>query len=923
MKFDATFLRSKVARRVFFLFILCALLPITVLAIISFSHVSQQLKEQSHKRLHQASKSVGMAVYERLLFLEAEMKLIGSNLGGSGDPAKVSLEGLGKDLAKRFKTLALQTDKGRSITLLGRIEVPRPLTAGERRHIGSGKTLVASETHTDHPARVFMAMALDPQRPDRGILLAELNTVYLWGLGDEATLPPRTDMCVLKRSQDPMICSLHRPGAFAEEIAPLMANSGSRYFEWQDREQEYLASFWSIPLKFRFFSPTWTVVLTESKAAALAPMADFKKTFPGVVLLSLWVVALFSLIQIRRSLVPLEKLQEGTRRIAMRDFGSRVTVTSGDEFEELAESFNTMAGQLGRQFHTLATIGEIDRAVLSALEANTIVDTVLARMRDVFPCDWISVTLRDSEVAHAAWTYLRSGTSESDTLVEAVELTLTDLQTLHENPAHLVIMDKHLPAFLTPLTTRGARSFLVLPLFRAQRLSGFITLGYRDQPVQGQEELAQARQLADQVASALANAHDVEERKRAEALLQESNRRLGDTLGELKTTQKQMIQQERLRALGQMASGIAHDFNNTLSPILGFSELLLLNPKTLDDKDKAKERLRIIHTAAQDATKVVSRLREFYRPREKEDLSAPVNLKLVVEQTIRLTQPKWKDQALADGITVNMAAELQDVSPIGGDESELREVLTNLIFNAVDALAEDGTITLRTRPDGEHVILEVSDTGAGMTEEVRQHCLEPFFSTKGERGTGLGLSMVYGIIQRHQGTVDLESEPGKGTTFRIRLPVQGERTPMRYQQEGTDIGTKLHVLVVDDDALVCRVTTEYLISIGYTVETALSGNEALEKFRAGRFDLVVTDQGMPRMSGDQLASAVKRVAPNTPVILLTGAGKTVESAAEDSKAVDFIVSKPLSMAALRRVLAKVKALEHRLRPEPETVTDRP
>jgi len=398
---------------------------------------------------------------------------------------------------------------------------------------------------------------------------------------------------------------------------------------------------------------------------------------------------------------------------------------------------------------------------------------------------------------------------------------------------------------------------------------------------------------------------DITEQKRAEESLRESNRRLEEALAELKATQQQVLQQERLRALGEMASGIAHDFNNALSPVLGFSELLLDLPENLDDNEKVTRYLRMINTAALDAANVVRRLREFYRSREENEILLPVNLNQLVEQAVSLTQPRWKDQALASGITIRVETDLNQLPLVGGNEAEIREVLTNLIFNAVDAMPQGGTITLRTRPDDAHVVLEISDTGTGMTEEVRQRCLEPFFSTKGKRGTGLGLSMVYGIIQRHHGTLVIESEPGEGTTFTIRLPVQKEQKAGTRRQETEGPSRRLQILVVDDEPPVRAVVTDYLTGDGHSVESATNGSEGLQKFLGGWFDVVVTDQAMPEMAGDQLAAAIKRVAPNKPVILLTGFGDLMIAAGERPGGVDIILSKPVTLNALRQALAKV------------------
>jgi signal transduction histidine kinase len=407
----------------------------------------------------------------------------------------------------------------------------------------------------------------------------------------------------------------------------------------------------------------------------------------------------------------------------------------------------------------------------------------------------------------------------------------------------------------------------------------------------------------------------------------ERTMQLHQALMDLKAAQQFVVQQERLRALGQMAGGIAHDFNNALSPIMGYSELLLMVPGILDDKEKVTQYLHIINTGAKDAAKIVSRLREFYRQREEGEALLPVNINNLINQAVSLTQPKWKDQAQASGVTVTIQTDLGDVPTIPGNEAELRETLTNLIFNAVDAMPGGGVITIRTRSDfglgisegdaspkseirnPQSVVIEVSDTGAGMSEEVRRRCLEPFFTTKGERGTGLGLAMVYGIIRRHKGTIDIQSEPGKGTTFSLCLPLdQGEAVGVREQAMKAP-SRPLRVLAVDDEPPVLEIISQYLAMYGHTVETATNGRTALKKFQAAAFDVVITDRAMPRMSGDQLAAAIKRASPQTPVIMLTGFGEFMNAAGERPEGVDLIVSKPVTIDSLLEALATATAEE--------------
>lgn len=378
---------------------------------------------------------------------------------------------------------------------------------------------------------------------------------------------------------------------------------------------------------------------------------------------------------------------------------------------------------------------------------------------------------------------------------------------------------------------------------------------------------------------------------------------------QLHSSQQKIIEQERLGALGQMASGIAHDFSNALTPVLGFSEILLNHPENLQDRKKLIDYLTMINTAARDAMSIVARLREFYRGRKKADPFLPVNLKQITEQVVLLTRPRWKDQALAKGAVIKVETELDPASRILGDDAAMREVLTNLIFNAVDAMPRGGAILIRSWVDESQVYLETSDTGKGMSEEVRRRCFEPFFSTKGRSGTGMGLAMVYGVIRRHEGSIDVRSEPGQGTAFLIRLPrltPSQEKAPAAVlPAAGRPVDRKLHVLVVDDEPLVRQVVQEYLLADGCTVETASDGNEGYEKFTHGRYDLVFTDWAMPGMNGDQMTAKIKQAQPGMPVIMLTGFGDLMKPKSGFTPSPDLVLSKPATLATIRDAIRKV------------------
>lgn len=380
----------------------------------------------------------------------------------------------------------------------------------------------------------------------------------------------------------------------------------------------------------------------------------------------------------------------------------------------------------------------------------------------------------------------------------------------------------------------------------------------------------------------------------------ERTAQLEATLSELQNTQEQIVKQERLRALGMMAGGIAHDFNNALTMMLGYGELL--HP-WIEEHGTKREITYLDHmvSSARDAAHVVSRLREFYRPAEDNEIRVPVDLSDVAERVISLTSPKWKGRSLADGVQIEIVRDLAKVPPVAGNAAELREVLTNLVFNAVDAMPQGGTITVSTRQHEDGVIIAIQDTGIGMTPAERERCLEPFFTTKGEHGTGLGLAVVYGIIQRHKGTIDISSEKHVGTTFSICFPATSLESTITVPQV-VQLDRILSVLVVDDQEIICELIAEYLHSDGHTTVCAHRGDEALEIFRTKTFDLVITDQSMPGMNGVQLAGAIKQLAPETPTILLTGFGDEMLAVGGNLPAVDMVLGKPTSHADLRQAI---------------------
>ncbi len=375
-----------------------------------------------------------------------------------------------------------------------------------------------------------------------------------------------------------------------------------------------------------------------------------------------------------------------------------------------------------------------------------------------------------------------------------------------------------------------------------------------------------------------------------------------------------------MRALGEMASGIAHDINNAISPAALYTESLLEREPGLSER--ARSCLTTIQTAIEDVAETVSRMREFYRPRETEMVLARVACNRVLEQVINLTRARWSDLPQQRGVVIQLHTELTEELPqVMGSEVELRDALTNLIFNAVDAMPEGGTLTLRTRllttgsrsadDVTRYVQLEVTDTGIGMNEETRRRCLEPFYTTKGERGTGLGLAMVYGMVQRHSADLDIDSAVGRGTTVRLSFAAADALTaPIDAATALQLIVRRLRILLVDDDPMLIKSLRDILEQEGHVVTVADGGQKGIDTFGAALakgppFSLVITDLGMPYVDGRKVAASIKAASARTPVIMLTGWGKRLLAENDIPAHVDRVLGKPPRLGELRAALAKL------------------
>jgi nitrogen-specific signal transduction histidine kinase/ActR/RegA family two-component response regulator len=398
-------------------------------------------------------------------------------------------------------------------------------------------------------------------------------------------------------------------------------------------------------------------------------------------------------------------------------------------------------------------------------------------------------------------------------------------------------------------------------------------------------ELVKARQEADQA------------RRSAEHLL-----------AQVQATQLQMVQVEKMRAIGELASGVAHDFNNALMAILGYTELA---EESLDSPADLAKQLAIIRKSAEDASATVERLQRFAKQRVKAH-GELTDVNTIVQDVIDMTRPRWKDSAQREGRIYDVSADLHPVPPIIAEPSGLREVMVNLIHNALNAMPAGGKLTLSTQVAGsDQVEIKIEDNGIGMSPEVAARVFDPFFTTRGVEGTGLGLAVSWTIVQRYGGFIELDTAPGQGARFMLRFPIaDASRSELRQPSERVALPpvSGMRALVVDDEPFVASVLVTILTRHGYQAMAVHSGKAALECLAenpAPQFDVVLTDHGMPELTGLELVAEVKRLYPTLPVLLLTGWGESVLDTHITDVFPDAILGKPINQLDLVDAIARV------------------
>ena len=501
--------RSRFGRRLLLLFLVCSLLPMSALAVLSFGTVTRQLREGSLARLEHTGRALGAVIAERLHFLDGDMAQVSDATPCPAVPD--NREGPTCDgLNYALSALSFIPDAGAPTTLFGTLTRLPTLQPRQRQDLDAGRSVVTASLADSQPV-MFLVRRITTSRGVRGLLVGAIYDEYLWGTPEQNPLIPTMQLHVVNRAGDVLFRSIKDEVSLPGGVARNVGTDSSGTFEWDVGDVSYLAAYSPIAAPEGVANPSWTLVLSEGRAAAVAPMAQFRRTFPWVALASLAAALLLTLALLRRHLAPLHALQEGTQRLANQRFDEPVKVTSNDEFADLAESFNAMAEKIARQFKSLAAAAEADQAVLSSVDTPRIVATVLDRMRDVCACDLVTVTLLDASTGGQATTYLPDPIDPTAPRAYVAQFRRDDANRLLRKPQGFTVRNESVPPYLAPLASAVDQGVRILPLIYQGELLGAIGLAAFRSTRPDDDDLRQAERVAGQVVLALANARMVDQ----------------------------------------------------------------------------------------------------------------------------------------------------------------------------------------------------------------------------------------------------------------------------------------------------------------------------------------------------------------------------------------------------------------------------
>lgn len=497
-------LRNKVARRILISFVLAALIPIGILGLLSFQQVSRQLHDQTATSLHKSCRDYSLRLLDRLTLVESALRMVARRVEKSDKGFHLNTLERQQSLVGQFDSLTVVAQDGEKTSLLGKDNFIPDLTVLEMQEIGSGITRIKSNSGLKPASgRIWMAINLIEARPEAGILMAELKPGPIWEAED---FEPNT-LWVMDQTQQLLFVSDPDVGLPPEaKMGFLKAHSGQ--FTWKNGDDTYVGEYRRIAMESFFFAPDMIVVLAQPEKFAYAAIAQFSAIYPPVIVLAVLIVALLSAQLIKKYLTPLERLKAATLRIAEGDFSSRVNINSHDEFEALADSFNEMTRRLRSQFDILSTMAEIDRHILSALDAEEIVNIALSRLPDVLYCDLISIAKVDPGTYQVSDIHTRRTGHDTDIMAKPIELSQDDILSLLERQGSLIETNVNgkLSAYLKAFRGVDDWTFLIVPVVVNGTLSSIICLGYQGHNPIPPESRDAVRNFGDRIAVALSNA---------------------------------------------------------------------------------------------------------------------------------------------------------------------------------------------------------------------------------------------------------------------------------------------------------------------------------------------------------------------------------------------------------------------------------
>jgi PAS domain S-box-containing protein len=573
---------------------------------------------------------------------------------------------------------------------------------------------------------------------------------------------------------------------------------------------------------------------------------------------------ILTVLMAKRITKPIKKIIEISSKIARGDFNSELEVSSNDEIAELAIATNEMSRKLRESIENLERsekkyrlLFESINDVVCLLNSDSVVLSISPSVEKLLgykPEDIVGKPLQNLSIL----------------VPKSFEMAIIDIKRMIAGES----IESSEYEFITKDGNRKICEISGSPLFYDEQVAGVIYV-----------------------------VRDITEREKMK---------------------QQLIQSDKLKSLGELSGGVAHDFNNVLAAILGRVQLLEMQCRHLFKKQEnrksilaLKAGLEVIERATTDGAETVRRIQEFSRRRSDDKEYLPVDTNELIDNALEFTRMRWKDKAESKGIKYHIEKEFSSLPPVTGRSSELREVFTNLINNALDVMPEGGRIKIKTFTDNNLCIIKIEDTGIGIPKDKANRIFDPFFTTKGPQSTGLGLSVSYGIINRHRGTIKVDSIEGQGTIFTIQLPfankickqpISKEKCTPKPQKQ-----RKARILIIDDEADVCELLRDILTDGGHEVETASDGSTGIKLFKEKEFDLVFTDLGMPGISGWQVAEKIKSINKSVPVTLITGWNVDLKQSEIKENGVDLIAYKPFEVKQVFKLVQEGMILKDRFK----------